>query len=321
MSDSIPPEVQPLPDLGPLPDTTAPDPRHGPASRHGPAPQGQLLSPDQLNPGDQPATRRLSIRHMTRYDYDAPVDYGVQQIRLTPKSTRGQTVIRWQTVVTGGREELHFDDHNRNRVNLVSTTQGATRIEVISEGCVEVEDRAGVMGPHEGYIPLWLFQRATPATKAGARTRALAQSTSGVTDTLERLHALSAAIRAAVAYETGISQIDWTAEDALKAGKGVCQDHSHIFIAAARHIDVPARYVSGYLMMDDRVEQEATHAWAEAHVEGLGWVGFDISNAIAPDTRYVRVATGLDYSDAAPVSGTRFGNANASMHVAIQVQQ
>ena len=65
--------------------------------------------------------------------------------------------------------------------------------------------------------------------------------------------------------------------------------------ARARALEVPARYVSGYLMMDDRVDQEATHAWAEAFVEGLGWVGFDISNGISPDPRYVRVATGRDY--------------------------
>jgi transglutaminase-like putative cysteine protease len=82
----------------------------------------------------------------------------------------------------------------------------------------------------------------------------------------------------------------------------VCQDHAHIFIGAARAADIPARYVSGYLMMNDRIEQDATHAWAEAHVEELGWVGFDISNGISPDPRYVRVATGRDYRHAAPLT-------------------
>ena len=95
------------------------------------------------------------------------------------------------------------------------------------------------------------------------------------------------------------------AEEAVAAGWGVCQDHAHIFIAAARSLDIPARYVSGYLMMNDRINQEATHAWAEAYVQNLGWVGFDVANAMCPDDRYVRVATGLDYGEAAPVSGTR----------------
>jgi len=115
--------------------------------------------------------------------------------------------------------------------------------------------------------------------------------------------------------------VDWTAEDALEAGHGVCQDHAHSFIACCRYMDIPARYVSGYLMMDDRIDQDATHAWAEAYVEGLGWVGFDVSNGISPDTRYVRVATGLDYAEAAPVSGTRFGSAGEALAVQVQVQQ
>jgi len=101
----------------------------------------------------------------------------------------------------------------------------------------------------------------------------------------------------------------------------VCQDHAHIFITLARMLGYPARYVSGYLMMNDRVEQDATHAWAEAHIAGLGWVGFDVSNAISPDERYVRVATGLDYREAAPISGLLVGAGTEEMAVTLQVQQ
>ena len=106
---------------------------------------------------------------------------------------------------------------------------------------------------------------------------------------------------------TKVTHSATTAEEAVGHAAGVCQDHAHVFIGAARAHGIPARYVSGYLMMDDRIEQEATHAWAEAHVEGLGWVGFDVSNGISPDPRYVRVATGSDYRDAAPVTGISFG--------------
>ncbi len=122
-------------------------------------------------------------------------------------------------------------------------------------------------------------------------------------------------------YVTGKSELDWTAEDVLTQAVGVCQDHAHVFIASARHMGVPARYVSGYLLMDDRIKQEATHAWAEAWLPDLGWVGFDVSNAQSPDTRYVRIATGLDYFDAAPVSGMRFGKSGERMTVEVEVQQ
>ncbi|MEL6453027.1 MAG: transglutaminase family protein, partial [Pseudomonadota bacterium] len=83
----------------------------------------------------------------------------------------------------------------------------------------------------------------------------------------------------------------------------------------------PARYVSGYLMLDDTQAQDAMHAWAEAHVDGLGWVGFDVSNGISPDDRYIRVATALDYRGAAPISGLRYGSAQEDMTVSLQVQQ
>ncbi len=101
----------------------------------------------------------------------------------------------------------------------------------------------------------------------------------------------------------------------------MCQDHAHIFIAAMRHLGHPARYVSGYLMMNDRTQQDATHGWAEAYFDHIGWIGFDVSNGHSPDQRYIRVATGLDYRDAAPVRGMRYGAAQENLVVQLQVQQ
>ena len=135
------------------------------------------------------------------------------------------------------------------------------------------------------------------------------------------LHALSDAVLEAVAYETGRTDASTSAEAALAAGHGVCQDHAHIFIGAARLLGVPARYVSGYLLMDGVIDQQAGHAWAEAHVAGLGWVGFDVSNAICPDARYVRVAAGADYHDAAPITGVTLGSGAAEMTVEVSVAQ
>ena len=263
---------------------------------------------------------RLTITHTTRYDYSAPVPYGVQQIRLLPKPTRGQVVRDWKITVEGGQKQVEFDDHHRNRVLLFSFEPEVTQLVVRSEGVVEVTDTAGVVGAHQGLAPLWLFQKATEHTRVGKACREMVRSVEGESD-LERLHDLSGRIHGAIAYETGKSEIAWSAEDALTAGHGVCQDHAHVFIACARAMGLPARYVSGYLRMDGQDEQSATHAWAEAHVDGLGWVGFDVSNAISPDARYVRVATGLDYAEAAPIVGHRYGLAEESMDVSLSVTQ
>jgi transglutaminase-like putative cysteine protease len=130
-----------------------------------------------------------------------------------------------------------------------------------------------------------------------------------------------AAIHGRVAYTIGATDSTTVAEDALLQGSGVCQDHSHIFIAVSRLLGFPARYVSGYLMMNDRLDQVATHAWAEAHVDNLGWVAFDVANGISADERYVRVATGRDYRDAMPVAGIRLGKAQEQLAVHITVEQ
>ncbi|MFD1509104.1 transglutaminase family protein [Lacimonas salitolerans] len=262
---------------------------------------------------------RLKIYHETRYRFENPVSYGLQQLRKTPKTNTQQRVLTWQTQVTGGRKELVFDDYHNNVIELISFDRGTTDLLVTSAGEVEMTDSHGIVGRHRGPAPLWLYQRETERTRARAGVRALVKQAGGDGD-LDRLHSLLPLITQAVDYETGVSWPYWTAEDALEEGRGVCQDHAHIFIACARDMGFAARYVSGYLLMDDRIEQEAMHAWAEAHVEGLGWVGFDVSNGISPDTRYVRVATGLDYSDAAPVSGTRVGGDAESLDVRIEVQ-
>ena len=264
----------------------------------------------------------LRIAHRTRYAYDAPVASGLDQMRLTPKSRETQSVREWRVDVEGGRIEAEYDDHHANRVTLVGFEPGTESLNVVCEGVVETTDTSGVVGAHRGFAPLWLFLRETALTEAGEGLRALADEVGGGgSDPIGRLHALSAAVAGAIDYRKGETDARTTAEEALAGGAGVCQDHAHAFCAAARLLGHPARYVSGYLHMDGRDEQEATHAWAEAHVDGIGWVGFDVSNGISPDDRYVRIATGLDYGEAAPVFGVRAGAGGESLDVAVQVQQ
>ena len=265
---------------------------------------------------------RVKIRHSTEYQYDQPPTHGLQQLRMTPKASAGQSIVSWRTEVQGGRKAVAFTDQHNNQVELLTIDPGARSVTIVCEGEVDTADTVGIIGQHGGFAPLWYFQRMTSHTRPGPRVRQLVRDLGKDFDNdTARLHALSALILASVPYATGTTDLSTTAELALEAGQGVCQDHAHIFITAARLMGFPARYVSGYLVMDDRVDQEAGHAWAEAHVEGLGWVGFDVSNGVSPDPRYVRVATGLDYGEAAPISGIVFGGHNESMVVQLQVQQ
>jgi len=263
---------------------------------------------------------RLNIDHRTDYTYDRPVPYGLQELRLTPKSRAGQEVIHWDISIDGGKVELAFDDQHNNRVTLVSTESGRHEISIHCQGEVVNDDATGVIGIHGGYAPLWYFERSTPLTKPGPLLRKLARDFKSDGD-VGTLHALSEQILDKVTYETGTTHSETTAENALALGQGVCQDHAQIFISTARLLGFPSRYVSGYLFMEDQVQQDASHGWAEAFVDGLGWVGFDVANGISPDERYIRVATGLDYKEAAPISGLRFGTSGETMTVQLQVQQ
>lgn len=267
---------------------------------------------------------RLAVRHETRYRFDPPLFHGLQRLRLTPKETHGQSITGWTMDLEGARIEAQYDDHNNNHVTLISVNPGASEVVITCSGTVDTADRAGVVGPHTGRLPLWVFTAQSPLTRPGPRLKALVTAIErehAGSDPLAMLHALSDAVHAAVTYASGFTDAGTTAEEALAAASGVCQDHTHIFVGAARALGIPARYVSGYLMMNDRVEQEASHAWAEAHVEGLGWVGFDISNAISPDARYIRIASGRDYAEAAPVTGISFGGSQSTLAVTLAVEQ
>jgi transglutaminase-like putative cysteine protease len=264
---------------------------------------------------------RLAIHHLTRYSFDEPVAHGLQRLRLTPKATSGQIVIEWRMGLEGATCEAEYDDHNHNRTTLIAILPGTRELTVSCEGLVDTADNAGVIGRHAGHLPLWHFLDQTPATRPGARMRALVAGLSVDDDPVATLHRLSAKILEDIPYQPGHTDVETVAEEALGAGRGVCQDHAQIFVGCARMLGVPARYVSGYLMMNDRVEQEAGHAWAEAHVDGLGWVGFDVSNGISPDSRYVRVATGRDYREAAPLTGISYGGRDHAMHVRLAVEQ
>ena len=264
----------------------------------------------------------LNVNHISRYHYDDPVQYALQQIRLTPKQRAGQNVINWSIQVDGGHKELSFEDQHSNVVDVISIEPGTNALTITCKGQVELSDGSGVVGQHGGFAPLWLFQRSTMLTKAGAGITAMVRKLDDDSSTgLDRAHALSALVRENVAFTLGVTHSATTAEEALERGEGVCQDHAHVFLAAARLMGFPARYVSGYLMMNDRIEQDATHAWVEAYIDNLGWVGFDVANGYSPDERYVRVATGLDYREAAPISGMRFGNSVEKLSVELQVQQ
>jgi len=263
----------------------------------------------------------LTVDHVTSYCYAQPVRGVVQSHRLTPSVFDGQKTRTWSVSVSDGLKGGGFRDGAGDWVQGWSVRGPVREITVTVRGTVETQDLAGLLRGYREGIPREAYLNDTAPTRVDAALAELARTADGASDPLDAAHRLSAAVAGAIAYKPGATRAHTTAAEALALGEGVCQDHAHALIAVARHAALPARYVSGYLMSGgDGSPGEAAHAWAEIWVQGLGWIGFDPANACCPDDRYIRLGSGLDAQDAAPIRGTARGPAAEVLDVAVAVQ-
>ena len=264
---------------------------------------------------------RIRVGYETEYVYDRPVRSAVQLIRMTPRPHAGQRVGRWRVQVDAPGRLRQGEDAWGNVLHTFYLGGAVERLRILVEGQAETTDAAGVLSASVETFAPEVYLRETPLTAHDPAISALAEGARGEgEDLLAQLHALTGIVNARMLFDAhGATATATTAAQALAGGHGVCQDMAHVFISAARRLGAPARYVSGHLVRADRAEQEAGHAWAEAHVAGLGWVGFDPANGVSPTDAYLRVATGPDYLAAAPVRGSRSGGGTERMTVRLTV--
>lgn len=264
---------------------------------------------------------RLTVQYDTSYRFSSPTAAVIQLLRLTPRSCATQNVIDWRIDVDCDARLREGQDGYGNITHMLYVDQPVSSLKVSVNGSVLTEDRAGVIGGVASELPHEIFLRHTGLTHPDAALHDLAAALvrQGGSE-LEKLHRLNSAVHQRLEFEVGATDADTTAAEAYAAGRGVCQDFAHIFIAAARSAGIAARYISGHLFQRDRQAlQNAGHAWAEAWVPDLGWVAFDPVNGLCADEAYIRVATGLDYKDAAPFTGTRQGGGNEAVSVQVHV--
>ena len=267
---------------------------------------------------------RLRISHLTTYRYQQPAASVIQMLRLTPRNHDGQYVARWRIDVS---TDCRLDQHEDAFGNITHafTAEGPfDELSVLVEGEIETRDTQGIVRGAVERFPPTLFLRETALTSPDEKLAAFAaacRAPAGA-DVLQVLHTMLERLHDDMAYDTTPTQVATAAAEAFALKRGVCQDLTHIFIAGARSLGIPARYVGGYFHRDDGVaEQAAGHAWAEAFVPELGWIGFDPANGICSTDAHVRVAVGLDYLGAAPLRGTRYGGAGEALAVKVRVDQ
>jgi len=264
---------------------------------------------------------RLSVRHHMQHRYRKAAKSVIQALRLTPRNHDGQHVVHWRIDVDVECRLRASQDAFGNVVHGFSADGPLESLSVTAIGEVETIDTRGVVnGAVERFAPD-LYVRATSLTQANADAKALAELAFAEEGELNKLHALLRAASKQPAGEAAQAQTQGSQSQTQSGASKHAGSEAlvHLFIAAARHLGIATRYVAGYRLPDSGSARQGAHAWAEGHVPGLGWVGFDPANCLCPDDRYVRVAIGLDALGASPMRGAFTGADSHAMKEEVSV--
>ena len=263
---------------------------------------------------------RLSIRHQTVYRYSGPVAYSIQQLRLTPRLEGQQRVASWQ-IDTPGQCHAYADAYG-NLSRMMTTNDAHEGMTILAHGVVDTGaivggrlDNVESLSPLVFTVPTRLTEPTTAINALAAACLPQGQATTA------QLICLAEHIIGAVQYQTGATMVTTSADDALRLGRGVCQDHAHLFLACCHARGIAARYVSGYID-PETTSHAASHAWIDAwtsDADFTGWVSIDVTHARPMTPAYVRLAIGRDYDGAAPIRGVRRGGGDETMQVSVTI--
>lgn len=260
----------------------------------------------------------LSIRHVTSYAYDPQVDRAGLRLKIFPCSTSSQRVDNWTVTVNDVAVKPMLTDAFGDGEALWFAHEPVDKIEIVAEGQVTLTDTSGVLGKLGRARP-GVYLRHSALTEPDEAIREMATAIEGDT-LLARMHALNERISEEIKYLKSVTDASTTAAQAFELGAGVCQDKTHIFITAARAMGLPARYVTGYYRSAEEAELE-THAWAEVFIDGLGWTGFDPTHCVCPALDHIRLCSGIDAAEAAPIRGHVLGETEEVLEVDVQIME
>ncbi|ABY99000.1 TPA: transglutaminase domain-containing protein [Pseudomonas putida] len=257
---------------------------------------------------------KLCIRHDTTYSYASDVSNSIQFLRLTPRSSERQRIDDWQLVLPS-KVKSQIDPYG-NILHVLTLDKPHGHLALTASGQVEIDPDCEQEGESQSPLP---FLRDSRLTQADDTLKAFANRQCGKHRDRGALTGLMQGLAEHMPYSPGATSVGTTAIEAFRGGAGVCQDHTHAFLACARSLGVPARYVSGYLCTEDE-QHLASHAWAEAWINDA-WFSFDVTNRLTRPERHLKLAVGLDYLDACPVRGVRRGGGVESMQASVHVHR
>ena len=282
----------------------------------------------------------LEVRHVTQYHYAEPVRESVMEVWMQPQKGVRQRLVSFELELDPAAQLFSYADPFGNAVYHFDVPQPHDRLNIVARSAVETQappplpdaldqgewDRLRsdfVRGENFDFLTHHGFAIETPALRAYVAQHELDELRRR--DPLTAVQRLSETIYASFAYEAGVTHADSPIDQALEAGRGVCQDFAHIMIAICRSWGIPARYVSGYLFTDrqagDRSDPDATHAWVEVFLPSTRWIGLDPTNNVEAGERHIAAAVGRDYNDVPPSRGVYKGEAESQLAVGVSVRR
>jgi transglutaminase-like putative cysteine protease len=282
-----------------------------------------------------------TIRHITRFRYSAAIAESVMELRMQPRSDLGQRCLSFAVSTTPRSRIAAYADYLGNTIHHFNVPRPHTQLEIITQSLVEsitlppdpaasldqsawaALDEHARQGLDWDFLQPSQFVQWTPLLLEFAHEIAANQQIPAGADPLSTLRAITSSIYERFEYVPQSTNVDSPIDEALATRRGVCQDYTHVMLSVVRRLGIPCRYVSGYLFhrtdAGDRSAVDATHAWVEAWLPELGWVGFDPTNDLLAGDRHLRVAVGRDYADVPPTRGVFKGDAVSELEVAVQV--
>ena len=282
---------------------------------------------------------RYEIEHVSRYRYDAPARQCVMLLCLRPREDRGQRLLHFAIEAQPPAHLNPEADCFGNTRHVLDVHQTHEVLEITARSTVEaaplppLPERLGAGAWEEirvlgGSFADWDYTHPSALIRPSPPALAAFVARHGIeagADPLESLSRLSDTLYHRLHYIPGTTSAESPVDHVLETSRGVCQDYAHAMIAIARSWGIPARYVSGYMHVigqtAGQAPENATHAWVECRLPGLGWIGFDPTNRSLAGERYVRVAVGRDYRDVSPTRGVRRGGGEARLEVDVRVRE
>lgn len=278
---------------------------------------------------------RLQVTHRTRFIYLTPVRESFNEIRLHPVSNEHQTCENFLLKVMPPVKLSHYSDFHANWIHFFEIA--APHTSLVVEATSRLTTRSIVLPVDATPAPMEnvaecqrmercfdFLQETTYIERSPEAWRLALDVTAGITDMWQAAQAIMRYVHANFTYTPNITSVHTHMRDVLQDRRGVCQDLAHVMIGLCRAINIPALYVSGYLYngpRDTLLGAQASHAWCEVFLPGIGWRGLDPTNSQQADERYIKLAVGRDYADVPPIRGTYKGVAERHMHVDVEVER